>query len=400
VVALASFACGPFGGTRTAASPSPTATQTTSQTGSTTSKQLLFAVVESKERDGRLPVEPNVASTYDTVAIVGLDGFARAKASFTARSIPSIGNAAPVMPAPAQVAAGAVFYADRSGVVRKLTIDGTTSTVATFPVTDSQQELAFAVSPDGEHLVATVLTFPKVNPKSTGPVNNFLPPIEFKVTLEKEDAGGSTETLWTKTYPRVDNIPMVAGWDSTGPVVMTQALTGTQNPTNFRPLFVPLRRLNRSDGSFGSFVGGTGCDAWSELRDATTLCVPMFRASAQVRSGSGSVLWSPALGNDMPSGDALSPDGGSVVAGGLTAAPSRASFVVNKAGTKTQLGAPFLPEGWLDNQTLIGNKTDLSKQSPSGAAPPGNLALVRMSDPTTFEDLGFLGAFVGVVQAP
>jgi len=43
------------------------------------------------------------------------------------------------------VAAGAVYYSDGSGVVRRLDPTGKIATVATFPLTSAAQTLSFAV---------------------------------------------------------------------------------------------------------------------------------------------------------------------------------------------------------------------------------------------------------------
>ncbi|HEX6493240.1 MAG TPA: hypothetical protein VF112_06985, partial [Candidatus Dormibacteraeota bacterium] len=96
------------------------------------------------------------AQTANRVAIVGLDGYARAGAALAPRAVPTPGGLHAVLQPEAMVAAGAVYYADGDGVVRRLSPGGgEPRTVATFPITDGQA-LAFAVSPDGLRLVATV----------------------------------------------------------------------------------------------------------------------------------------------------------------------------------------------------------------------------------------------------
>src|SRR5438128_10819296 len=88
------------------------------------SPALLFAVLEAKGTAN--------SWTYNTVAIAGLDGYARAKTTFTPMPVPSLGCMGAVIPPSAHVAAGKVFFADAKGVVRSLSIDGTIRTVATF----------------------------------------------------------------------------------------------------------------------------------------------------------------------------------------------------------------------------------------------------------------------------
>src|SRR6266702_5720513 len=112
------------------AKPSPIPTPTASPA-------LLFAVLEAKGTAN--------AWTYNTVAIAGLDGHARATATFAPMPVPDLGCMGAVIPESAHVAAGKVFFSDASGVVRSLASDGTVTTVANFPLTSSQQMLSFAV---------------------------------------------------------------------------------------------------------------------------------------------------------------------------------------------------------------------------------------------------------------
>ena len=106
-----------------------------------------------------------------TVKIVDARGGVHASASFVPPPAPLIGPAAALLQSPVRTAGGAVFYADNTGVIHKLLPDGSTSVVATFPLTSPQQELTYAVSPDGAHLMAIVLTLPPVHnppPRSLG----------------------------------------------------------------------------------------------------------------------------------------------------------------------------------------------------------------------------------------
>src|SRR5438093_1310 len=77
---------------------------------------LLFAVLEA---NGTANVW-----TYNTVAIAGLDGYARAKTTFSPMPVPVLGCMGAVLPLSAHVAAGKVFFADSKGVVRSLAIAG------------------------------------------------------------------------------------------------------------------------------------------------------------------------------------------------------------------------------------------------------------------------------------
>jgi len=110
----------PSGQPSPSSKPSPVVTPKTSPT-------LLFAVLEAKGTAN--------AWTYNTVAIAGVDGYARAKTTFSPMPVPVLGCMGAVIPPSAHVAAGKVYFADSRGVVRSLGIDNTVSTVATFPMT-------------------------------------------------------------------------------------------------------------------------------------------------------------------------------------------------------------------------------------------------------------------------
>src|SRR5919204_1180447 len=152
-------ACGqaPAKPTSAVVSPSPSATGTVQPSASANpspsvkpSPTPLFAVLEAKGTAN--------ASTYNTVAIAGLDGYARAKATFTPMPVPVVGCMAAILPSQAHVAAGKVYFADAHGVIRSLATDGRVMTAATFPMTSTQQMLSFAVSPDGGRIIGTVFT--------------------------------------------------------------------------------------------------------------------------------------------------------------------------------------------------------------------------------------------------
>src|SRR6266446_2381312 len=153
-----SVACGQVSGRPAAAVASPSAPPSAKPSASPmatpkTSPTQLFAVLEAKGTVN--------AWIYNTVAIAGLDGYARAKTTFTPMPVPALGCMGAVLPPSAHVAAGKVFFADAKGVVRSLAISGAVTTVATFPMTSTQQMLSFAVSPDGGRILGTVFTAPK-----------------------------------------------------------------------------------------------------------------------------------------------------------------------------------------------------------------------------------------------
>lgn len=194
-VALVS-ACGSNSAARHGSSvSSPPANPTAQATASTTAIPApLFAVLETR-RAGAQWYQP-----HDTIAIANSQGYAVARASFSPRSVPQQFDAATVMQPEAYVAAGAVYYADGSGVVRRLDPTGKVASVATFPLMSPEQELSFAVSPDGSQLMAARLNFPRLvgtpPPTPTG---------GWSLDIMKAAAGGTTTQVqhWQAAPPAI-----------------------------------------------------------------------------------------------------------------------------------------------------------------------------------------------------
>src|SRR2546425_1686184 len=108
-------------------SPTPSAATSPSTTASpapSTSPTLLFAVLEARG-----------SASFNTVAVAGVDGFARAKTTFAPMRVPTVGcTGTALTPVSAHVAAGKVYFADGAGVVRSLSLSGQIVKVATFPL--------------------------------------------------------------------------------------------------------------------------------------------------------------------------------------------------------------------------------------------------------------------------
>src|SRR4029077_4123663 len=189
------------------ATPSATATQAASPGVSPSSLPLLFAVLEAKGTVN--------AYTWNTVAIAGLDGRARAKTTFVPMPLPKMGCIGAVIPVPAHVAAGKVYFADGKGVVRSLSVTGQVTRVATFALTSSQQMLSFAVSPDGSRLLGTVFTLPtKPNVACTG-----APDTGYALDVYSAPAGGASRLLYHENLQSTPaNVMALTGWDAVGPV--------------------------------------------------------------------------------------------------------------------------------------------------------------------------------------
>ncbi len=156
----------------------------------------------------------------DTVAIVGLDGYARAKTHFTPLTPPWVGGGAPLLPPQAYVASDRVFFIDGLGVVRSLALDGTVRTVASFPLGPTQQEASFAVSPDGQHLLATVITLPGKPAIVNGGVWGFGPG-NWILDTYAADTGGPSRLLSHKVLAQGSQavaLLQFVGWDASGPI--------------------------------------------------------------------------------------------------------------------------------------------------------------------------------------
>lgn len=351
--------------TPVAGTPVPSAKATPSGGG-----EVLFAVLERQPRSG----------WPDTVAIVGLDGYARVKARFASVAVPRIGNAAAILPDVAHVAAGSVFYVDHEGVVRALTPGhAQAQTVTTFPAGGPQQEVGFAVDPTGRHLIATVLTLPPLLPPSPSDCDicRGFGDQSARVDVEVADRGGSehtVRTVMTRGDAAIGQRLNVVGWDSRGPVAALDQVLGAQSG-------VPgwdahITHLDAA-GRAGPLLGG-GCQVQVEAHDGTVVCNDNVEDAASVRDAAGRVrLASVGLY------DVLSDDG------------TRVAYMDTSGSHAGVIGQPlavlprnFNPQGFAGDDIVVGS-TDPDF---------GELFYVRLSDPTRMVDLGFQGTFVGAVQ--
>jgi hypothetical protein len=406
ITAALMVACGGGGGSTTSkASPSPTisaarSTPTARVGGSPTpiaglcADQLtgsapLIAVVEAK---GSSTTGTGVSFTdsHDTLAIAGLDAVARARSTFAPRAHPYIGNAATVLsPNEAYVVHGTAYFIDGFGTVFSMGADGVQRTAARFPIGLDQQEVSFAVSPDGCQLVASVLTIP---PKGPAPAGGGFPTLNgtWKLQTMKARVGGQTQLLhsWSSTSSpdtqgsSFKNLVLV-GWDSTGPLVVVSSALGMQNLPYLvlNPDFISgtIAHL-AADGTPGTPVPLPGC---SGIQVSSAGSITCYVSSADGQSATVSVVDStgavrvkgfPITGSTEI---AVGPDN-LVALTGQFRGP-------NLVGT---LPANFHPEGWVDVNTIFGRLSD-----PSNGI--GDAALAHLSgSQATIEDLKFKGDFV------
>lgn len=363
----------------TSSHPSPSAaTPGASSVPSFSTAEILFAVLEARGAHGQMGPQPGVQDAHDRVAIVGLDGVARVRADFTPRPIPVVGNAAPLLQPEARVASGRVFYLDGGGKLRELTSSGSRQ-VAILGL-KPQQEISFSVSPDGKKIEASRLTFPPVNPNPTSPGDTFLSD-RYDYELLAADSGGSPRRITASTVGgnAIAAQPLVIGWDGSGVIATTANQLGTQNGTQGRVLWGHAAHLDGS-GRPVAVLGGSDCSVISIVSKAI-LCLNEQSAQYSVRSLDGAGLWSlPPTFDRFYTYLVLSPDGARIAYTG---------GVRGRDGSSLKLAANFNPEGWLDNQTLIGITGENNQQE---------MAVVRFSSPQKVDDLGFKGEFVGVVH--
>ena len=349
----------------------------------TTSAALLFAVLEAKGTAN--PFQ------WNTVAIAGLDGYARAKATFTPMPSPWVGCAGPVLPLSAQVAAGKVFFADSTGTVRSLSAHGQLAVVATFPMISSQQMLSFAVSPDGTRLLGAVFTIPP-KPASGDPCTSGGPmfgPGDFTLDVYVAGNGGGIlrvdhEVLPTSSTSSVPNIMALLGWDSIGPLGTYPTAWATQGggPRHYNGIPV---RVDATNGRVGGQISQQGvCDVIDIAATGDFLCLPVVASGAavdlSVRRPDGSEIWRASQPNADFFLAYMSPDEQRLFALGTT------SEALGRDGSVIPVAAAFSFDGWLDSGTVIGGGYNT------------NLDYVSLSSPNTVVDLGFKGIFIGTVQ--
>lgn len=328
----------------------------------------LLVVVEARAKPSHYAVLPGLGDSYDTVAIAGFDGFARARQSFTPRSVPKLpAGGTPLLPPPAVTAGDAAYYADGAGVVRRLQPDGSVSQVADF-ATAAQQELWFAVSPDGKQVEASILTVPAAGGT-------------WSLDLEVAALGGQPRKLRHDDLGAGTPAPtLVVGWDLGGPLAtLSTKLSGGQADGGWHLHGSALVHLD-AQGSPGPPVGGASCKPWSSAPDGSVLC---SGSPPTVRDPAGNVLWTLPTGSYNLFGRALAPDAGHVAAD---------SILVAADGWADKLAFGFVPEAWVDRTHLVGQVQD--------AAGKGDLDYVNADDALRGHNLGFVAVIVGGIATP
>jgi hypothetical protein len=366
-------ACGPA-----QAQPSTSPAAATAGPSPSTSASPLFAVLEA--------TIPGSQYEWNTVAIAGLDGYARAKTTFTPMPVPDIGCMGAILPQSAQVAAGRVYFADGKGVVRSLSVTGQVTQVAAFPLTSSQQMLSFAVSPDGSELLGTVFTLPA---KPNLACNGSAASSGYSLSVYSAKAGGSSTLLYHESLPTGASLgwappPIVmalTGWDAVGPFGTYPTAWASQGGGPGSDLGVAVR-IDASTGKVLRQVADpNSCLVWDIGASGDFTCIPDGVANVSVRRPDGSEIWQTSGSHYW---NFLSPDEQHIVA----ASDATGLEVLGRDGTRVKLGSGYGldPAGWLDSTTVI------------GGVGPNPLAYVGLSAPSTIVSLGFKVLFVGTVH--
>lgn len=355
-----------------ACSTTPTPQATSSMTPSAApDANLLFAVVEA----------PSTQADPDTIAIVALDGHAKAKAKFQPRQKPYIGPIGVPLQAMAQVVGSDVYYIDGYGTVRVLKVNAQPQLVATFPQQPQQYETWFAVSPDGARVLAGIVQFPTIGPVPSPCSGMCLPslvgPSKFDLELS---IGGQTSLLQhsESSQPGGMNGKVVfpVGWTAQGSIAMLPISLGTQNAWWGGPLYVV-----DSSGKLGQQLGGADCNSASVAAGGLIACTS-GQYLVTVRDSFGNTLWTTHVDGFNALGLYLSRAGQAI---------SDGTKVETRNGGLVTVAQGFQVEGWLDNNTVVG-------RMPIGnGVDRGNLSWISVSDPGNIHDLGFKGDFVGTI---
>jgi hypothetical protein len=342
-----------------AASPAPTSSP----------GPLLFAVLEA-----------NSGSPYvwNTVAIAGLDGYARAKTTFIPMPVPDAGCIGALLPESAHVAAGHVYFADGTGAVRSLSAQGQIANVAKFPMTSNQQMLSFAVSPDGSRLLGAVLTVPSKVMSCSGPSSYA------GLTLDVyAAAAGAGSTLLYHQNLADGKVMELTGWDAMGPRGTYPAVWASQGGGPASGLGVAARIDGVTGKVLGQVADPQACRVWDTGASGDFVCIPDGVSRVNIRKPDGSEIWhaTPTTPTNSLFSPFLSPDEQQVVVAG---AGTDTTELWARNGSRVLLPASCC-SGWLDSTTLI------------GGAGPAALFYVRLSAPNTTVPLGFSGLFVGAL---
>lgn len=381
-------ACGPSASPSATASANPTAisSPTAKPSPATPSPTLLYAVLEANGTAN--------AWTYNTVAIAGLDGYARAKTTFAPIAAPAIGCFGTVTPQSAHVAAGKVFFADGKGVIRSLAVNGTVAVATTFPLTSAQQMLSFSVSPDGTQVLGTIYTLPANLSACNGAWSGT-----FTFDAYSATSGGSSRLVYHDSWSTSHDVLALTGWDAIGPIGTYPTVWASQGGGPGSTLGVAVRVDPSTMRPGAALTDPTKCIVWNSIASGAFVCLgtPVMTSGGtadqrvsqpvSVRQGGDVEAWhATVVGQNSPFGPFLSPDGQRVAicCNDLDLSNSH-ELVIGNGTSSVNIAKGFYAAGWLDSRTLVG--TQDSRQ----------LAYVVLDSPGIVVSMGFAGLFLGTV---
>jgi hypothetical protein len=326
---------------------------------------------------------------HDQVQIVGLDGRVTASATFQPRSLP-VAGALPVLQDEARVAAGRVYYADGAGVIRTLSPDGSLADVARLPWKGAQQELSFAVSPDGKVLEAAIVTLP---PAVTTPRQSISDPfwspgnasVDLYQVLPGQQPLNILHREWAPDLSRPWPGYQAIGYDQ-GVVYTTPTELATQQPYNGFRWFGPAVHFSVFDGSTSAPLGGTACTPEADNGAGVLVCLDQHDRNPSLKKLDGTPVWAFPNADENYSYFTFSPLGDKLAFFKFAqVTPARGAVISVQGNIIAGLPANFLPRAWVDDNTVVGD----DGQSDSAR----RLAYVSLSDPGVIHDVSQPPAF-------
>lgn len=307
------------------------------------------------------------------IQLVDAAGRIAASTQFTPPPRASYGPCGTIEPPPVRVAAGSVYFADSTGLVRKMSVSGAVADVTTFKLSNPQQALSFAVSPDGGQLIAIIIGTPPLHdppPKQLG--DPWFGTGTYTLDLETAPAGGQASAVLHRDFGSNFVSPtLITGWDAVGPTATLNSYVCTQNGLpSLRYTSGALIHLGM-DGTHLERIGGPDCEAWDELENGTVLCGAADWQSFTVRTRSGDVIWSGGGGEMFDV--RLSPDATAVAS---TSGQVYLRYPVANASYARKADPQAQIVGWAGRGVVVEVHTD------------GAIGTAPATDPTMFNALG------------